>query len=196
MERSSWNQQTWSRRAELHETPTGATRRRPSPETRSPIGRTHSNSFRRHRSGTSGMPRASLPRFSRTAARRLRPSPADHLATKPRAALTRTHYWFQHEPCWYVRKRMPRGSETRGEHNDLGRGIPKDDHGRIGRGEVRSSDPEAGRADAATNSQSHKAGRAGVRTLSRQWHNTRRRGDTERVCYGIELDPKYVDVFV
>jgi hypothetical protein len=19
--------------------------------------------------------------------------------------LTRTHYWFQHEPCWYVRKK-------------------------------------------------------------------------------------------
>ena len=23
---------------------------------------------------------------------------------KGRAVLTRTHYWFQHEPCWYVRK--------------------------------------------------------------------------------------------
>lgn len=23
---------------------------------------------------------------------------------KGRTALTRTHYWFQHEPCWYVRK--------------------------------------------------------------------------------------------
>jgi hypothetical protein len=24
---------------------------------------------------------------------------------KGRAVLTRTHYWFQHEPCWYVRKK-------------------------------------------------------------------------------------------
>jgi hypothetical protein len=24
---------------------------------------------------------------------------------KDRAVLTRTHYWFQHEPCWYVRKK-------------------------------------------------------------------------------------------
>jgi hypothetical protein len=26
---------------------------------------------------------------------------------KGRTVLTRTHYWFQHEPCWYVRKRSP-----------------------------------------------------------------------------------------
>ena len=25
---------------------------------------------------------------------------------KGRTVLTRTHYWFQHEPCWYVRKRL------------------------------------------------------------------------------------------
>ncbi len=31
---------------------------------------------------------------------------------KGRAVLTRTHYWFQHEPCWYVRKRTLRGSES------------------------------------------------------------------------------------
>jgi len=24
---------------------------------------------------------------------------------KERAVLTRTHYWFQHEPCWYVRQK-------------------------------------------------------------------------------------------
>jgi hypothetical protein len=24
---------------------------------------------------------------------------------KGRTVLTRTHYWFQHEPCWYVRKK-------------------------------------------------------------------------------------------
>src|ERR1017187_2203452 len=24
---------------------------------------------------------------------------------KQRPVLTRTHYWFQHEPCWYVRKK-------------------------------------------------------------------------------------------
>jgi hypothetical protein len=29
---------------------------------------------------------------------------------KGRTVLTRTHYWFQHEPCWYVRKRARRGS--------------------------------------------------------------------------------------
>ncbi len=27
---------------------------------------------------------------------------------KGRTVLTRTHYWFQHEPCWYVRKKQGR----------------------------------------------------------------------------------------
>ena len=26
--------------------------------------------------------------------------------------LTRTHHWFQHEPCWYVRKKTPRGGKA------------------------------------------------------------------------------------
>src|SRR5688572_32284062 len=31
---------------------------------------------------------------------------------KGRTVLTRTHYWFQHEPCWYVRRRKLRGLEN------------------------------------------------------------------------------------
>jgi hypothetical protein len=32
---------------------------------------------------------------------------------KGRAVLTRTHYWFQHEPCWYVRKKNAPGTGRR-----------------------------------------------------------------------------------
>jgi hypothetical protein len=28
---------------------------------------------------------------------------------KTQAALTRTHYWFSHEPCWYMRRKTRRG---------------------------------------------------------------------------------------
>ncbi len=32
---------------------------------------------------------------------------------KGRTVLTRTHYWFAHEPCWYAEKRTRPGSESR-----------------------------------------------------------------------------------
>jgi ParB/Sulfiredoxin domain len=35
---------------------------------------------------------------------------------KGRAVLTRTHYWFQHEPCWYVRKKNARWFGKAGEN--------------------------------------------------------------------------------
>src|SRR5260370_2511470 len=31
--------------------------------------------------------------------------PQQIIWNKGRIVLTRTHYWFQHEPCWYVRKK-------------------------------------------------------------------------------------------
>jgi hypothetical protein len=41
---------------------------------------------------------------------------------KGRTVLTRTHYWFQHEPCWYVRKKNAprRGSERPARIHHLG----------------------------------------------------------------------------
>ena len=31
--------------------------------------------------------------------------PQQIIWNKGRTVLTRTHYWYQHEPCWYVRKK-------------------------------------------------------------------------------------------
>ena len=33
--------------------------------------------------------------------------------------LTRTHYWFQHEPCWYVRKKNARWYGKPGENSTI-----------------------------------------------------------------------------
>ena len=54
---------------------------------------------------------------------------------KGRTVLTRTHYWFQHEPCWYVRKKnAPWFGEIRGELDNLEFAVPEIHHGRIARG--------------------------------------------------------------
>src|SRR5580658_3077096 len=38
---------------------------------------------------------------------------------KGRAVLTRTHYWFQHEPCWYVRKKNAPWYGKAGENSTI-----------------------------------------------------------------------------
>jgi len=51
---------------------------------------------------------------------------------KGRTVLTRTHYWFQHEPCWYVRKKnAPLVRQGRRELDDLGFAIAQVHHGKL-----------------------------------------------------------------
>ena len=38
---------------------------------------------------------------------------------KGRMVLTRTHYWFQHEPCWYVRKKNAHWFGKAGENSTI-----------------------------------------------------------------------------
>jgi DNA modification methylase len=38
---------------------------------------------------------------------------------KGRAVLTRTHYWYQHEPCWYVRKKNAHWYGKAGENSTI-----------------------------------------------------------------------------
>jgi hypothetical protein len=38
---------------------------------------------------------------------------------KTRTVLTRTHYWFQHEPCWYVRKKNAPWFGKAGENSTI-----------------------------------------------------------------------------
>ncbi len=116
---------------------------------------------------------------------------------KGRTVLTRTHYWFQHEPCWYVRKVNAPWFGKAGENSTIwASASPKFIMG--------SSDED--KFDHPTQKP--------VDLMRRPILNHIKRGElvydpflgsgttlaaaelTERACYGIELDPKYVDVSV
>ena len=116
---------------------------------------------------------------------------------KGRAVLTRTHYWFAHEPCWYVRKVNAAWYGKAGENSTIWSSpSPKFIMG--------GSDEE--KFDHPTQKP--------VELLRRPILNHTKTGElvydpflgsgttlvaaemTGRVCCGLELDPKYVDVVV
>lgn len=116
---------------------------------------------------------------------------------KGRTVLTRTHYWFQHEPCWYVRRKNAPWYGKAGENSTIWSSpSPKFIMG--------GSDEE--KFDHPTQKP--------VELMRRPILNHLSRGElvyepflgsgttlaaaelTGRVCYGLELDPKYVDVVI
>jgi DNA modification methylase len=123
--------------------------------------------------------------------------PQQIIWNKGRAVLTRTHYWYQHEPLIYVRKKNAPWYGKAGENSTVWDSpSPKFIMG--------GSDEE--KFDHPTQKP--------VELMRRPILNHTRRGElvyepflgsgttlaaaelTERVCYGLELDPKYVDVVV
>jgi DNA modification methylase len=116
---------------------------------------------------------------------------------KGRAVLTRTHYWFQHEPCWYVRKKNAPWYGTPGENSTIWESpSPKFIMG--GSDEAKFDHPTQKPAA----------------LMRRPILNHTLRGElvyepflgsgttlaaaelTGRVCCGLEIDPKYVDVTI
>src|SRR5215470_7201696 len=116
---------------------------------------------------------------------------------KGRAALTRTLYWFAHEPCWFVRKKNAPWFGKPGENTTIwDAASPKMIMG--------GSDEE--KFDHPTQKP--------VELMRRPILNHTKRGElvyepflgsgttlaaaevTERICCGLELDPKYCDVVV
>jgi len=116
---------------------------------------------------------------------------------KGRTVLTRTHYWFQHEPCWYVRKKNAPWFGKAGQNSTI----------------WDSPSPKfimGGSEEAKFDHPTQKP----VELMRRPILNHTKRGElvyepflgsgttlaaaevSQRVCYGIELDPKYVDVIV
>src|SRR5579864_6544655 len=123
--------------------------------------------------------------------------PQQIIWNKGRVVLTRTHYWYQHEPCWYVRKKNAPWYGKAGENSTIWDSpSPKFIMG--------GSDEE--KCDHPTQKP--------IELMRRPILNHTERGEviydpflgsgttlaaaevTERTCYGIELDPKYVDVAV
>ena len=123
--------------------------------------------------------------------------PQQIIWNKGRTVLTRTHYWYQHEPCWYVRKKNAPWFGEAGKNSTVWDSpSPKFIMG--------GSDEE--KFDHPTQKP--------VELMRRPILNHLKRGAlvydpflgsgttlaaaelTERSCVGIELDPKYVDVVV
>jgi DNA modification methylase len=116
---------------------------------------------------------------------------------KGRTVLTRTHYWFQHEPCWYVRKKNAPWFGKAGENSTIW-------HSPSPKFIMGGSDEE--KFDHPTQKP--------VELMRRPILNHTKLGElvydpflgsgttlaaaevTERVCYGLELDPQYADVIV
>jgi DNA modification methylase len=116
---------------------------------------------------------------------------------KGRAVLTRTPYWFAHEPAWFVRKKNPPWYGKAGENSTIWEvASPKFIMG--------GSDEE--KFDHPTQKP--------LELMRRPILNHTKRSEvvydpflgsgttlmaaelTERICYGIELDPKYCDVIL
>jgi DNA modification methylase len=114
---------------------------------------------------------------------------------KGRTVLTRTLYWFQHEPCWFVRKKNAPWYGTPGENSTIWC-IPSPKFIMGGSQEEKFDHPT----------------QKPVELMRRPILNHTRRGElvyepflgsgttlaaaelTERICCGMEIDPKYVDV--
>jgi len=116
---------------------------------------------------------------------------------KGRAVLTRTHYWYAHEPCWYTRKKNAPWYGKAGENSTVWESpSPKFIMG--GSGEDKYDHPT----------------QKPVALMRQPLLNHTRRGEwvydpflgsgttlaaaeqSGRRCCGMELDPKYVDVTV
>jgi DNA modification methylase len=116
---------------------------------------------------------------------------------KGRTVLTRTHYWFQHEPCWYVRKKNTPWYRKPGENSTI----------------WDSPSPKFIMGGSDEDKFDHPTQKP-VALMRRPIMNHTKRGASVydpflgsgttliaaelsgRVCCGIELDPKYVDVII
>jgi len=116
---------------------------------------------------------------------------------KGRTVLTRTHYWFQHEPCWYVRKINAPWYGKPGENSTIWSSpSPKFIMG--GLDEEKFDHPTQKPVDLMRRPiLNHTRTGESVYDPFLGSGTTLTAADvTERVCFGLEIDPKYVDVAV
>jgi DNA modification methylase len=123
--------------------------------------------------------------------------PQQIIWNKGRTVLTRTHYWYQHEPCWYVRKKNAPWYGKAGDNSTV----------------WESPSPKFIMGGSDEDKFDHPTQKP-VELMRRPILNHTRRKElvydpflgsgttlavaelTGRVCLGIEIDPRYVDVAV
>jgi DNA modification methylase len=116
---------------------------------------------------------------------------------KGRTVLTRTHYWYQHEPCWYVRKKNAPWFGKAGENATIWQSpSPKFIMG--GSDEAKFDHPTQKPVDLMRRPiLNHTKRRELVYDPFLGSGTTLAAAElTERTCLAIELDPKYVDVTI
>jgi DNA modification methylase len=123
--------------------------------------------------------------------------PQQIIWNKGRTVLTRTHYWYQHEPCWYVRKKNAPWFGKAGDNSTV----------------WDSPSPKFIMGGSKEEKCDHPTQKP-VELMRRPILNHTKRGTavydpflgsgttliaadmTDRACFGMELDPKYCDVIV
>jgi DNA modification methylase len=121
--------------------------------------------------------------------------PQQIIWNKGRTVLTRTHYWYQHEPCWYVRKKNAAWFGKAGENSTVwDSASPKFIMG--GSDEEKFDHPTQKPVDLMRRPILNHLKRGGLVFDPFLGSGTTLAAAeiTERVCVGMELDPKYVDV--
>jgi DNA modification methylase len=116
---------------------------------------------------------------------------------KGRAVLTRTPYWFAHEPCWFTRKKNAPWYGKPGENTTI----------------WDSPSPKFIMGGSNEQKYDHPTQKP-IELMRRPILNHTRRGElvyepflgsgttlaaaeiTDRICFGVELDPKYCDVVI
>jgi len=109
---------------------------------------------------------------------------ADHLGEGSDGGLSRGHYHWQHEPCWYAVRDGATGHWERRPKPDH----PLDDPGARGR-RPRPWHAKACRMHAPADCQQQRRGRCGFRTLLRVRHYNHRREIAGRIVLAIEIGP-------
>jgi DNA modification methylase len=122
--------------------------------------------------------------------------PQQIIWNKGRTVLTRTHYWYRHEPCRYVRRKNASWFGKAGENSTIWDSpSPKFIVG--GSDEEKFDHPTQKPIDLMRQPiLNHTKRGEGVYDPFLGSGTTLAAELAERVCCGMELDPKYVDVIV
>lgn len=123
--------------------------------------------------------------------------PQQIIWNKGRTVLTRTHYWYQHEPAWYVRKKNAPWFGKAGDNSTV----------------WDCPSPKFIRGSSKEEKWDHPTQKP-LEVMRRPILNHTKRGEgvydaflgsgttlmaaelTDRICLGMELDPKYIDVII
>jgi DNA modification methylase len=116
---------------------------------------------------------------------------------KTRTVLTRTLYWFQHEPCWFVRKKNAPWYGKAGENSTIW-ACPSPKFMMGTSDEDKFDHPTQKPVDLMRRPiLNHlKPGELVYEPFLGSGTTLAAAEITKRVCYGIEIDPKFVDVVV